>query len=165
MIILDRLRSFGISFLYAERRKRMEEKQAVQLEYRAAEGIEGAEGTLVIAEREDLPERGPDGRFLQGNTAGRNKLTGAQREALEEIRNLAPKVAAKMSDMLDDDTVPAVAKIKIMDIILDRTYGKAEAAVKVDVEQHISAEAARARLEAIAVKIRAELREEEEGRG
>ena len=143
----------------------MEEPKAVQLEYRAAEGAEGADGALVIAEREDLPERGPDGRFLQGNTAGRNKLTGEQREALEEIRNLAPKVAQKMSDMLEDDTVPAVAKIKIMDIILDRTYGKAEAAVKVDVEQHMSAEAARARLEAIAVRIRAELHGEEAGHG
>lgn len=143
----------------------MEEPKAVQLEYRAAEGAAGADGALVIAEREDLPERGPDGRFLQGNTAARNKLTGEQREALEEIRNLAPKVAQKMADMLEDDTVPAVAKIKIMDIILDRTYGKAEAAVKVDVEQHISAEAARARLEAIAVRIRAELHGEEAGHG
>ena len=40
----------------------MEEQKAVQLEYRAAEGSEGAEGALVIAERQDLPERGPDGR-------------------------------------------------------------------------------------------------------
>ena len=113
----------------------------------------------VIAERQEEPERGPDGRFRPGNQCARGRLTGEQREALEEIRKLAPKVAEKMSDMLDDETVPAVAKIRIMETILDRTYGKPEAAVKLSADID-SAEASQARLNAIAERIRRELKEE-----
>ena len=61
-----------------------------------------------------------------------------------------------MQAMLEDKTVPAAAKIRIMEIILDRTYGKPEAQLKLNVEQQ-STEAARARLEAIAAKIRIEV--------
>ena len=62
----------------------MEEQKSVQLEFRTAEGPAGENG-LVIAERQEAPQRGPDGRFLEGNTAGSKKLTAAQREALEEL--------------------------------------------------------------------------------
>ena len=133
----------------------MEEQKSVQLEFRPAEGAAGETG-LVIAEQQEMPERGPDGRFLEGNKAGSKKMTAAQREALEGIRSLAPKVAEKMQAMLEDKTVPAAAKIRIMEIILDRTYGKPEARLKLNVEQQ-STEAARARLEAIAAKIRIEV--------
>ena len=133
----------------------MEERQAVQLAFQPVEGP-GGETALVIAEQEEKPERGPDGRFLEGNTAAGKKLTGAQREALEEIRSLAPRVADKMRDMLDDETLPAAVKIRVMEMILERTYGRPEAQVKLNVE-HQSSAAARARLEAIAVRIRAEV--------
>ena len=127
--------------------------QGRQLEFVAAEG---AETELVVAERREEPERGPDGKFLPGNQCGRHTLTGEQREALEEIRKLAPKVAEKMAAMLDDDTVPAAAKIRIMETILDRTYGKPEAAVRLNADI-ASVEASRARLDAIAERIRREI--------
>jgi len=131
------------------------EIQGRQLELVVADTPEG--GTeLVVAESREEPERGPDGRFLKGNQCARHALTGEQREALEEIRKLAPKVAEKMAAMLDDDTVPAAAKIRIMEAILDRTYGKPEAAVKLSAELG-SAEASRARLDAIAERIRREM--------
>ena len=133
----------------------MEEEQGRQLEYRPANGADAASG-LVIAEQQETAERGPDGRFLPGNRCGKHALTGEQREALEEIRKLAPKVAGKMEEMLDDGTVPAVAKIRIMEVILDRTYGKPEAAVKLSADIQ-SNEAARARLDAIAARIRLEV--------
>ncbi len=125
--------------------------QGRQLEFVVAEGMEP-----VVAERQEEPERGPDGKFLPGNRCGRHTLTGEQREALEEIRKLAPKVAEKMAAMLDDETVPAAAKIRIMETILDRTYGKPEAAVRLNADI-ASAEASRARLDAIAERIRREI--------
>ena len=135
----------------------MAETIGKQLEFVVAEKAEtGVE--LVVAERQEEPERGPDGRFLPGNQCGKHTLTGAQREALEEIRQLAPKVAEKMSAMLDDETVPAAAKIRIMETILDRTYGKPEACVRLNADLE-SDRAARARLDAIAERIRREMGE------
>ena len=133
----------------------MAEMQGKQLEFRLAEDS-GTE--LVVAEQQEPAQRGPDGKFLPGHKGARGPLTGEQREALEEIRKLAPKVAEKMAEMLDDETVPAAAKIRIMETILDRTYGKPEAAVKLNAEIR-SGEESRARLEAIAERIRKELRE------
>jgi hypothetical protein len=50
----------------------MEEKKSVQLEFRPAEGPAGETG-LVITEQQEAPQRGPDGRFLEGNKAGSKK--------------------------------------------------------------------------------------------
>ena len=133
----------------------MAETQGRQLEFQFADGAE-KEGEWIIAEQAEPAQRGPDGRFLPGNQCGKHSLTGAQREALEEIRQLAPKAAGKMAEMLDDDTVPAAAKIRIMEMILDRTYGKPEAALKLSADID-SGEASRARLEAIAARIRLEV--------
>ena len=51
---------------------------------------------------------------------------------------------------------PAAAKIRIMEMILDRTYGKPEAAVKLSAELENGA-SSRARLDAIAARIRLEV--------
>ena len=126
-----------------------------QLEFQFPAGA-GEGGGMLIAERTEPDQRGPDGRFLPGNQCGKHSLTGAQREALEEIRQLAPRAAEKMADMLDDDTVPAAAKIRIMEMILDRTYGKPEAAVKLSADLENGA-SSRARLDAIAAWIRLEV--------
>ena len=90
------------------------------------------------------------------NPGGRPKMTDEERDALEEIRKLAPRAAEKMAAMLDDDDVPPVVKVRILEIILERTYGKPEAAVRMSVETQ-TPEAARARLEAIAARIRIEV--------
>ncbi len=133
----------------------MAEIQGRQLEFRLVKAEES--GTeLVVAEQQEPAERGPDGRFLPGNRGARPALTAEQREALEGIRQLAPGVADKMAEMLDSDTVPAASKIRIMEIILERTYGRPEACVKLNAEIR-SADASRARLEAIAERIRLEV--------
>ena len=73
-----------------------------------------------------------------------------------EIKKLAPGVAGRMTTLLDDENTPANVKVRIMEIILERTYGKPEAAIKLKAEVR-SGEAARARLEAIAARIRLEV--------
>ena len=108
---------------------------------------------------EGLIRRDGVGRYLpgqSGNPSGHPRRTWEQQAALEEIRKLAPRAAEKMAAMLDDDDVPPVVKVRILEIILERTYGKPEAAVRMSVETQ-TPEAARARLEAIAARIRIEV--------
>ena len=76
--------------------------------------------------------------------------------SLDEIRELAPEVVRQMGEMLGNAKVPAMVKVRIMEIILERTYGKPETSVRLNGEAQ-SAEAARARLEAIAARIRIEV--------
>ena len=103
--------------------------------------------------------RGEKGQFLPGkspNPGGRPKMSEDDRDALQEIRKLAPGVADKMTELLNNPRVPAIAKVRILEIILERTYGKPETSVRLNSEAQ-SAEAARARLEAIAARIRLEV--------
>ena len=72
------------------------------------------------------------------------------------IQKLAPGVADRMVALLDNARTPAIAKVRILEIILERTYGKAETAVRLNADIQ-SNEAARARLEAIAARIRLEV--------
>ena len=116
--------------------------------------------TQVVSNQEQAEIlRGENGQFLPGkspNPGGRPRQTEEEKDALEEIRKLAPGVAEKMKEMLDNARVPAIAKVRILEIILERTYGKPETAIRLNSEAQ-SAEAARARLEAIAARIRIEV--------
>ena len=114
---------------------------------------------------EEIPQEPPevqrdrDGKFLpgsSGNPSGKRKPTWEGREALEEIKKLAPGVADRMKKLLDSDKTPANVKVRIMEIILERTYGRPEAAIKLKADMQ-SGEASRARLEAIAARIRLEV--------
>ena len=116
------------------------------------------EPTVAVPENAEV-RRGSNGQFLpgqSGNPSGKKKSTQEELDALEEIRKLAPGVAAKMTELLNAPKVPAIAKVRILEIILERTYGKAETAIKVNADVQ-SNEAARARLEAIAARIRVEV--------
>ena len=112
---------------------------------------------IAPAQPEVLRDR--NGQFLpgvSGNPGGKQKQTREEREALEAVKSLAPGVADRMTALLDDDKTPAQVKVRIMEIILERTYGKPEAAIKLDADVR-SGEASRARLEAIAARIRLEV--------
>ena len=112
---------------------------------------------IAPAQPEVLRDR--NGQFLlgvSGNPGGKQKPTREEREALEAVKSLAPGVADRMTALLDDDKTPAQVKVRIMEIILERTYGKPEAAIKLDADVR-SGEASRARLEAIAARIRLEV--------
>ncbi len=125
--------------------------------------MENTMETRSVQETSEQPQveilRGEKGYFLPGqspNPGGRKKKTEEERDALEEIRKLAPGVADRMAEMLAAPRVPAIAKVRIMEIILERTYGKPETAIRLNNEAQ-SAEAGRARLEAIAARIRIEV--------
>ncbi len=104
-------------------------------------------------------QRDERGCFLPGKSAnpgGRPKMTEDERDALEEIKKLAPGVADRMVALLDNARTPAIAKVRILEIILERTFGKPETAVKLNADIQNN-EASRARLEAIAARIRLEV--------
>ena len=88
-----------------------------------------------------------------GKPSGRKKATREELDALEEIKKLAPGIAAKMQELLDAPRVSAIAKVRIMEIILERTYGKTEAALKLTTAQQ-SVEASQARIAALVSRIR-----------
>ena len=104
-------------------------------------------------------QRASNGQFVKGqsgNPSGKRKATQEELDALEEIKKLAPGVAAKMTELLNAPKVPAIAKVRILEIILERTYGKPETAIRLNADIQNN-EAARARLEAIAARIRLEV--------
>ena len=80
--------------------------------------------------------------------------------SLDEIRSLTPEVVRQMGDMLSKDKVPPMVKVRIMEIILERTYGKPETSIKLTNAQQ-NVEAAQERIAAIVENIRK--RREEEG--
>ena len=115
--------------------------------------------TEQVAEQVTEPAevlRNSNGQFVKGqsgNPSGKKKATQEELDALEEIRKLAPGVAAKMTELLNAPKVPAIAKVRILEIILERTYGKPETALKLTTAQQ-SVEAAQARIAAIVSHIR-----------
>ena len=104
----------------------------------------------------EIIRRDEYGHYLpgqSGNPSGHPKRTREQEEALEKIRNLAPAAAETIGSMLGDPKVPAVVRVRLIEIILERTYGKPEAAVKLTTV-HQSVEAAQERIAAIVSRIR-----------
>ena len=67
-----------------------------------------------------------------GNPRGRPKMTDEERDVLAEIKSLAADVPNKMRAMLNSAKTPPAVKVKICEIILDRTYGKPDSTVKVE---------------------------------
>ena len=78
-------------------------------------------------------DSGTDTRFkpgVSGNPSGRPKRTKEEKDALEAIKAMAPEAADKLRTLLNSSRTSAAMKVKICEIILDRTYGKSESAVK-----------------------------------
>ena len=74
-------------------------------------------------------------------------------DSLDEIRRMAPDVVNKMGEMLGSPKVPAAVKVRIMEMVLDRTFGRPEAAIKLTNAQQ-NVEAAQERIAAIVENIR-----------
>ena len=74
-------------------------------------------------------------------------------DSLDEIRSLAPEVVRQMGDMLGNTKVSPMVKVRIMEIILERTYGKPETSIKLTNAQQ-NVEAAQERIAAIVENIR-----------
>ncbi len=80
-------------------------------------------------------------------------------DSLDEIRSLTPEVVRQMGDMLSNTKTSPMVKVRIMEIILERTYGKPETSIKLTNAQQ-NVEAAQERIAAIVENIR-KRREEE----
>ena len=97
-------------------------------------------------------KRGEKGHFLPGqspNPGGRPKKSQEEAEALEMIRVATPEAVGILLKLLKAEKgVSALTKVKIIEMMLDRTFGKPDTAVKVMTEQQ-SVEEAQAELEAI----------------
>ena len=99
---------------------------------------------------EEKPEKYPN-RFRpgqSGNPAGRPKKTKEEELQMERLKKLTPTALDQMEKMLKSDRIAALAKVRLIEIILERTFGKVESAVKVTNTQE-SIESAQAELEAI----------------
>ena len=81
------------------------------------------------------------------------RVGGEEMDSLEEIRSLAPEVVSQMDRMLHDDRTPAMVKVRIMEIVLERTYGRPEASIKLTTAQQ-NVEAAQERIAASVERIR-----------
>ena len=112
--------------------------------------METVEAAVAAEAVQETPERYPN-RFKRGqsgNPAGRPKKTKEEEALLSQLKALTPLALTKMEQMLKSDRLAALAKVRLIEIILERTFGKVESAVKVTNTQE-SVEAAQAELEAI----------------
>lgn len=62
-----------------------------------------------------------------GNPRGRPKQTQEQKDALAMIRDLAPEAAERLREIIRDNNIRVEARLKAIEIILERTYGRAYA--------------------------------------
>ena len=65
-----------------------------------------------------------------GNPAGRPKQTPEQRDALQMIRELAPAAAEQLREMITNPVTGQAARLRAIEIILERTYGKPDAHIE-----------------------------------
>ena len=82
-------------------------------------------------------------------------LTERDRATLGRFRELAASVPATIEDMLRDEKLPAMARIRLIEIIMDRAYGKAEATVNVNGNVN-GIEASEMRIEALVRSLKLE---------
>ena len=59
-------------------------------------------------------------------------LTERDRNTLMKFRELAAQVPQTIAEMMRKDDLPAMARIRLIELVLDRAYGKAEATVNVN---------------------------------
>ena len=71
------------------------------------------------------------------------------------FRKLGPKAVKKLDVMLDAERLSSIAKVRIIEIILERAYGKVETAVKVT-ENKVTVEEAQAKIDDIFASLRKE---------
>ena len=70
-----------------------------------------------------------------GNPSGRPKRTAEEAETLDQIKRLSKRVPGLLRELLK--TGSPVIKLKCIELILDRTYGKAKQEVLADIKTGI----------------------------
>ncbi len=94
-----------------------------------------------------------------GNPSGRHKCTKEEKEAMDAIRSLDHIAVEKLESLLKSDDVSAAVKVKICELILDRTYGKVETAVRVTSVQK-TVEKSESYILSLVERIRADMEDE-----
>ena len=126
------------------------------------------EDQMMIENEQQTIESGEQGELLYAEDAapGRNlreviraqaaaELTEQDRNTLKSIKDLAAETPAVMENMLRNEKLPAMAKVRLIEIILDRAYGKATETVNVN-GAAAGIEASEMRIEALVRRIRLE---------
>lgn len=66
-----------------------------------------------------------------GNPSGKPKMTEEQKQVMEEIKKLGPRCIKAMTDILDGRS--AMARVRLIEIILSYIIGKPESNIHLDV--------------------------------
>lgn len=103
--------------------------------------VANSEKTGETAKRQEFQ------KGTSGNPRGRPKLSEAEKDALAEIRSLAADVPEKLRALLNGPKTPATVKLKAIELILDRTYGKPDSTVRVETPDYSALDTAFALLE------------------
>ena len=82
-------------------------------------------------------------------------MTAEVKRVRAMFSKLGPKAVKKIEEMLDAPKLSSIAKVRIIEIILERAYGKVDTNVKVT-ETKVSMEEAQARIEEAFAQIRKE---------
>ena len=90
---------------------------------------------------------------ISGNPSGRPKKTEEEKALMQQIRTLGPKTYEAMNEMLESKRTPAVAKVKLIEIILAYILGKPDSTVKLETTAEQTIEASE-RIERIVRSIR-----------
>lgn len=88
----------------------------------------------MSANRQKTERKAPKTAFKpgqSGNPNGRPKLKPEEKDALQMIRSLAPDAAARLKMMIDDPATKPEVLLRAIDIVLERTFGKAESKVEI----------------------------------
>ena len=124
------------------------------------EGRQYTKGTVLQSQTSwDLGEPSPLSLPSPGSQEEQLPAAVRDQRTLEQIRNLASETPDVMRTLLRSTKTPAMAKIRLIEIILDRAFGKAEATVNVNATTR-SLEASETRIEALIRAIRVESGEE-----
>jgi hypothetical protein len=96
----------------------------------------GGDALAEINEKSTRKRIGNNGNGFKkgqsGNPGGRPKRTEEEKDVLEQIKALAPSAVSVLESMISDDGIAPAYRLKAAEMILDRAYGKADAALRVE---------------------------------
>ena len=99
------------------------------------------------------------GRFQKGqsgNPRGRPKTTQEQKDALQQIRDMAPRAAEEMQRILDDPDSPQALKLRVAEMVFDRAFGKPRQ--EVEMQSTVLSSEAKADLDRLLEETKGEIR-------
>ena len=107
-----------------------------------------------------MPEnRTKTGQFCPGNSGnpgGRPKTTQEQKDALQQIRDLAPRAAEEIQRILDDSDSPKALKLRAAEMVFDRAFGKPRQ--EVEMQSTVLSTEAKAELDRLLEETKGEIR-------